>query len=178
MADFKLFFNRLLQEEGGYVNDPDDEGGPTKYGVTLAEWIASGGTDLNGDGQINAEDIKLLTTNDAFSVAKKDYWDPIGGDSINNQSIADFIFDWGYNSGVKTASRYVQRVLGFNPVNVDGIIGPNTIAKINSANQQNLFDSLKSTRDSFYRAIATNKPDQAKFLKGWLERNNSFTYTA
>jgi lysozyme family protein len=178
MADFKLFFNRLLQEEGGYVDNPNDPGGPTKYGVTLAEYIRSGGTDLNGDGQINADDIKLLTTNDAFNIAKKDYWDPINGDLINNQSIANFIFDWGYNAGIRTAGRYVQRVLGFNPANIDGIIGPATVNAINSANQENLFNSLKATRESFYRAIAANNPKQAGFLNNWLSRNNSFTYTA
>ena len=175
MADFKLFFNRLLQEEGGYSDDPADPGGPTKYGVTLAEWIKQG-YDKNGDGKIDAEDVKLLDTNDAYKIAKEDYWDPVAGDMINSQDVADVVFDWGYNSGTKTAIKYLQRTLGFMNGDVDGIIGTKTIQATNSTDPKQLFDTLKQNREAFYRAIVTKDPSRQKFLKGWLIRNNSFVY--
>lgn len=177
MADFKLFFNRLLQEEGGYTDTPGDHGGPTKYGVTLAVWIKQG-YDKDGDGDIDKEDVKLISKDDAYKIAKEDYWDPIGGDMIDNQSVADVVFDWGFNSGTKTAIKYLQRTLGFHDSDVDGVIGTKTITAVNDSYPQQLFNTLKENREAFYRAIVARDPTQEKFLKGWLIRNNSFHYIA
>jgi len=172
MASFKKYFPTLIKHEGGYVNDPNDRGGATNLGVTLGVWIQNG-YDKDRDGDIDKDDVKLINLCDAEEIAKKLYWDPIKGDSINNQSIAEFIFDWGYNSGTKTAIKKVQQVLG---VVADGIIGPKTIAAINNANQRELFDKLKKRREEFFRAIVRSNPSQSKFLKGWLNRNNSFKF--
>ena len=177
MADFRLFFDRLMEEEGGYTDHPADKGGPTKYGITLAEWIKKG-YDKDHDGDIDKDDVKLIDKTDAYKICKADYWDPLRADEIANQSVADFIFDWGFNSGIKTAAKYVQRTLGFSNGNVDGVIGDHTIAAINAADPHQLFDSLKLNRERFYRAIVSGNPSQAVFLKGWLNRNNSFTYTS
>lgn len=172
MANFSKYFDTLIKHEGGYVNDPDDSGGPTKWGVTLATWIANG-HDKNGDGVIDKEDVKLLTKEDAYGIAKRLYWNPIGGDHINNQSIAEFIFDWGYNSGTKTAIKQVQGLLSLTQ---DGIVGPKTLGAINNADQKELFENLQAHREQFFRNIVKRKPSQNKFLKGWLVRNNSFKY--
>lgn len=172
MADFKPFFDTLMKHEGGYVNDPKDKGGATKFGVTLATWIANG-YDKNGDGKIDKEDVKLLDKADAYDIAKKLYWDAVRGDEIKNQSIAEFIFDWGYNSGPKTAIKKVQDVLDLTQ---DGVIGPKTLGAINSANQEELFEKLQERRKLFFISIVAANPSQEKFLKGWLIRNNSFKF--
>lgn len=172
MANFKKYFPTLIKHEGGYVNDPNDKGGATNLGITLAVWVANG-YDKDRDGDIDKDDVRLINQEDAYFIAKKLYWDPVKGDLINNQVIAEFIFDWAYNSGTKNVIRKVQQLIG---VKDDGIIGPRTIAAINSANQKELFDRLKARRESFYRAIVRKNPSQQKFLKGWLNRNNSFKF--
>lgn len=172
MAKFDSFFDTLIKHEGGYVNDPLDRGGATNWGVTLAVWVRNG-YDKNGDGLIDAKDIQLLTKQDAFNVAKKLYWDAVKADEFVNQSVAEFVFDWGYNSGPKTAIKKVQQIVG---VKADGAIGPKTIAAINGANQEELFNKLKASREAFFRAIVAKNPSQQKFLKGWLNRNNSFNF--
>lgn len=172
MAKFELYFDTLIKHEGGYVDDPLDAGGATKYGITLNVWKKRG-YDKNKDGKIDKEDVKLLTKEDALKIAKEDYWDPIKGDDINNQSIAEFIFDWGYNSGIKTAIKKVQEIVG---VPVDGIVGPVTLKAINQYPPKELFNKLKKSRENFYLAIVRNRPSQKKFLKGWLNRNNSFKF--
>lgn len=173
MADFKKYFPTLVKWEGAaFTNTPGDAGGPTKYGVILTEWKAKG-WDKDGDKDIDVNDLKLITADDAAGIAKAHYWDKLKADNINNQSIAEFLVDFAYNCGVSTAAKKIQGVLG---ITADGVIGPGSLKSINEANQEQLFNNLKAKRESYYRAIVANKPSQSKFLKGWLNRNNSFHF--
>src|SRR5574337_666905 len=149
MADFKQYFPKLISLEGGYSDDPDDKGGPTKYGVTIYDWKKYG-YDVNKDGKIDADDVKAITIEDAERIAKIEYWDVVQGDDINSQSVAEFIADWAYNSGVRTAVKRVQRLLGLTD---DGILGPITLKSINSADPHVLFDRLKAAREAFFNAL-------------------------
>ena len=175
MADFKKYFPTLVKWEGSaFENVPGDAGGPTKFGVILSEWIAQG-YDKNGDGKINVEDLKIITSEDAMKIAKPHYWDKAQADNINNQSVAEMIIDFGYNCGIGLAIRKTQTILNLT---VDGSIGPNSIKAINNSNQKDLFDKLVSSRIAYYKAIVAAKPSQSKFLKGWLDRTNSFKFVA
>jgi lysozyme family protein len=175
MADFKKYFPTLIKWEGtSFEVVPGDAGGPTKYGVILAEWKAKG-WDKDGDKDVDVDDLKLITASDAADIAKTHYWDKLKADRIANQSIAEFIVDFAYNCGVGTAAKKVQEILG---VTKDGVVGPITLKAINEADQQQFFDTLKQKREDYYRAIVANKPSQAKFLRGWLRRNNSFSFSA
>ena len=174
MAKFESFAGKLLRLEGGYVNHPLDRGGPTKYGVILSVWQEHG-HDKDGDGDIDAEDIKKLSEGDARYIAKKIFWDYFLADLILNQSLAEFIVDWGYNSGRKTVAKIVQRLA---KVTVDGIVGPQTVTAINCADQELLFNALKIERKVFLNAIVKRRPDQIVFYDGWMNRVNSFNYKA
>lgn len=172
MADFKKYFPKLLQFEGGLSNDKADKGGLTKYGVILAEWINKG-WDKDGDKDVDAQDLKLITVDDAARIAKPYYWDKVGGDDLRNQCVAELLADFAYNSGVGTASKKIQKLVGAVE---DGNIGPKTIALINGKDQKDLFEKLKQIRKNFYIAIIANNPSQKVFEKGWMNRINAFIY--
>ena len=172
MAKFENFAGKLLRLEGGYVNHPLDKGGPTKYGVILSVWKEHG-HDKDGDGDIDADDIKKLSEEDARFIAKKIFWDYFLADHIGNESVAEFIVDWGYNSARKTVAKIVQRLVN---VEVDGTVGIQTLRAVNQADQERLFNQLKIERKVFLNNIIRRKPDQIVFYDGWMNRVNSFRF--
>lgn len=172
MAEFEKLAGKLLHLEGGFVDHPKDRGGATKYGVILNTWKEYG-YDKDQDGDIDVEDLRIITHKDAKMIAKKIFWDYFKADRIRNQSIAELIVDWGYNSGRVTAARRVQRIL---KVNADGIFGPLTIEAINRANQTKLFEAIKNDRKEFIEYLVKSDPGQIVFYRGWMNRVNSFFF--
>ena len=172
MAEFEKYIDKLLLLEGGFAKLKNDKGGATKYGVTLQTWKEFG-YDKDGDGDIDEEDIKKLTPEEAKMIAKKVFWDYFKADQIQNQSIAEFIADWGYNSGRTTIARKVQTLMGLK---ADGIFGTITLGKINSSNQETLFNLLKQSRLDFVKKIVEHEPTQSVFYKGWVNRIQKFFF--
>jgi lysozyme family protein len=173
MAKVLVFAPKILKYEGGFVNDPKDHGGATNMGVTLATWRQVG-YDKDGDGDIDADDIKLLSANDAISVLKLNYWNRWKADQINNQSIAEILVDWVWGSG-KWGIVIPQRIL---KVPDDGIVGNATLFAVNSANQRGLHEAIFQTRSRFILDLVKNHPEQKKFLDGWMNRLNNFKFVA
>lgn len=171
MANINLLAPKIFKWEGGFVNDPDDLGGATNMGVTIATWRQVG-YDKDGDGDIDTEDIRLLTRADATIVLKKFYWDRWKADQINNQSVADILVDWVWASG-RWGIVIPQRIL---KVPDDGIVGPKTIKAVNSANPKEFHGQIVEERKKFIENIVANNPSQIKFRKGWLNRINDFLF--
>lgn len=167
MADYRKLIPFILQFEGGYVNDPADSGGPTNKGVTLNTFRSVYGRAKT----IN--DLKHMTDNEWRHIFKSLYWDKCKADDIADQSIANLLVDWAYNSGTSLAIRHIQRIVG---VNADGIMGNITLSAINRHSPLPLFVALKKDRIAFFNVTAQKNPRKKKFLKGWLNRVNHFAY--
>ena len=167
MAKYKYLVPTILKYESGWSNNPNDRGGCTMSGITIATFRRYFGKNKTCD------DLKKLTDSQWESVFIKGYWEKISADAIHNQSIANLLVDWYWTSGVY-GIKYPQQVLG---VTADGVVGPKTIAAINNyPNQKELFQKLWDRRKSHFESIAKKNPSQKTFLKGWLNRLNAFTF--
>lgn len=169
-ADIARLAPLVAKWEGGYVNDPDDRGGPTNMGITLATWKAQG-YDKDGDGDIDVEDMRLLDIGD-FELVLRKYWDRWRADEINNQQVANLVVDWLWCSG-SWGIIIPQRVLG---VKADGIVGPVTIGALNAAFPPVLHTTIWKERYDFLQGIVRRSPKQRKFLRGWLNRLDDFKW--
>ena len=162
----------IFKWEGGFVNDPDDLGGATNMGVTISTWKQVG-YDKDGDGDIDVDDLHLLTREDVVNrVLKPHYWDRWKADDIKSQSVANILVDWVWASGAH-GIKIPQRLLG---VTVDGIVGPKTLAAVNARNPRELFDMIKIARFDFIEDICKKRPANNKFKRGWMNRINDIAY--
>lgn len=139
----------------GYVNDPDDHGGETKFGVAK-----NANKDL---------DITGLTWAQAKQRYYEKYW-VAGGCHLLQPRIAILHFDGCVNHGVDKASKFLQEVVGAVPV--DGDVGPGTAKAVSRMNEFDVCRLLCDRREKFYRNIVATNPSQGKFLNGWLRRIN------
>lgn len=165
MAKAEIIKPFILSWEGGYVNHPNDKGGPTNKGITIATYRA-----FCGRGK-TVEDLKRLTDAEWDRIFITGYWNKWNADQINSQSIANLLVDWVWASGI-WGILYAQEVLG---VKQDGIVGPKTLAALNSQNESELFRKLWLRRKKHFEARA-KLPGQSVFLRGWLNRLNGIKY--
>lgn len=153
----------------GLTNDPDDKGGLTMNGVTFSTYSAY----CNKKGKrATADGLKNMTYAEWFEILKTMFWDKWKANEINDQSLANILVDWVWASGI-TGIKRPQRILG---VTVDGIVGPKTIAAVNSSNPKKLFDLIKQDRLKHFDEIVAKSPSQKKFLNGWRRRVNCIEY--
>lgn len=134
--------------EGGYVNDPVDPGGETKYGISKRSY-----PDV---------DIKNLTWDKAAAIYKRDYWDAVRGDDL--PSGVDLVaFDAAVNSGVSRGAKWLQKAVG---VTQDGRIGPVTIDALIGCDCESIINAACSYRLQFMRGL----PTWYRFKNGWTKR--------
>lgn len=167
MADFQKYAPKLRILEGGFSNRRNDRGGPTNQGVTLRTFRAHFGADKT------VEDLKNISPEQWTAIMKPGFWDKCQGDKITSQSVAEIFCDWCINSGTDKI-RKVQFILG---VKADGIVGPKTLAALNSQDPENLFNRIYIARERHFHRLVELDPTQKENLTGWLNRLKSFSFT-
>lgn len=194
MATFNEAIPIILQHEGGYVNDPDDPGGATKWGISLRylKTLDPSIADIDRDGDVDVEDVRRMTKDQAKEFYRKGWWEKYRYALIGPQYLATKVFDLAVNMGPSRAHRLLQwalRAVG-RPVKVDGIIGPKTRAAIEDndpyyiqgddetsyapgTSKQTylpIASALRAEASAFYRSLVTADPGREKWLEGWLNR--------
>ena len=153
MKTFDEIIEKVLEHEGGYVNDPKDLGGETKYGITKRFY-----PDI---------DIKNLTIEKAKDIYKSDYWDKNKVESLP-QNLWHIYFDMCVNMGKRTAVKVLQRaaVNKGRDIEVDGGLGPMTLGALKGVE----LDRVRAFRVKYYVDLITARPEQEKFYLGWFRR--------
>ena len=179
---FEDAFKIVLGFEGGYVNDSDDRGGETNYGITASTLNSAknkGWVPFN----ITIKDIKLEY---AKTIYKKGYWDAVQADSLPHPLdliLFDSAVNHGPNAAVKLLQKSLNTLLPYTELKVDGIIGPLTMRAVKdyvglgitpglhpNSNIRYLCIDVLMNRVELYLSIVLNNKSQEKFLKGWLSR--------
>lgn len=164
---------RVLGREGcdRYTNDPDDAGGPTKYGVTLAtlhEWRKC---------PVSAYDVEQLTEDEARRIYRVKFF-PGGYEKIPEPALLELLFDYGVNSGPGAAVKSLQTVLqrgGLYDGAIDGGFGPKSQAALSHVqNWTALFYAVKCERYELYMRDIGARPSDAKYAIGWSNRQDGF----
>ena len=163
--DGDTIIDKVLEREGGFVNDPADRGGATKYGITL-DTLAD-----HRDAAVGEEDVRRLTEEEARAIYCADYIEAPGFDGISDADLQALAVDAGVNHGTHRAKRWLQRAAG---VKVDGIVGPVTLEAVNQGDALPVYMELLRIRAEFYGEIITNDPSQARFAHGWMRRLGEF----
>ena len=173
----------IVSREGGYVNDPDDPGGATKYGVTI-HTMRKLGLDLNRDGRVDAEDVRRLSRDQATDIFVKHYFEGPGIAALP-EALQPSVFDMYVNAGAN-AVRILQRLvtkMGY-PLAVDGAIGPKTIAATEAAWRaapEIIADAYGIERRNYYYRLADQRAASRKYARrkdggkgGWITRAEEF----
>jgi len=183
MGSVRQIAQEIVDREGGYVNDPDDPGGATKFGVTI-HTMRRLGLDLDRDGDITPADVRMLTRTQAVDIFLEYYF--------NRPLIAELppalqatVFDMYVNAG-GNAVKILQRLLvemGY-ALDVDGALGPQSLAAVRAAYHaapDAMVNAYGIARRNYYFRIADRRTASRKFARtqaggkgGWIKRAEEF----
>lgn len=170
MADYRKLVPFIRKWEGGFVNDPLDKGGATNMGVTIATYRNY--RKQKGYSATTVDDLKRMTLIEWQEIFKRLYWNRWRADEIGSQSVANILVDWVWASGV-WGIKIPQRILG---ASIDGVVGPATLATLNSKDARTAFDAIMAARVQFIDDICRKTPANERFRRGWLNRLNDIKF--
>ena len=176
MKSIDNLLEEIIKNEGGFINHPQDRGGPTKYGITertLANHLGH---------EVSIFDVQHLSLELAKDIYESEYY---YAPKINKlpEELQLQVFDMAVNHGPRRAIKLLQKTLnrcGVEAISIDGFIGNQTLSaikKILSTGRHSLKflnNALVDNRCLYYEAIVSNNPSQNVFLKGWIRRADSF----
>ena len=158
MAEFLPAVQYVLLNEGGFTNNPNDPGGATNFGILQRE--------------MPGVDIRSITRDQAISFYLSNYWNKVLYANLTSQQVATKLFDMHVNLGLVPAVRIAQHALGFQDANVDGNMGPMTVAAINAANPGSFLSAVVGLVVSHYKFLEAKNPKLMVFDRGWMARGN------
>ncbi len=174
---------QIVAREGGFVNDPDDPGGATNFGVTI-HTLRRLGLDLNGDGAVGVADVRHLTRAQAVDIFVQHYFHQPRIDALP-EALHPSVFDMYVNAG-SNAVKILQRLLcdmGY-PVVVDGVLGPQSAAAAEAAfakAPREMVNAYGIARRNYYFNLADRRPASRKYARtraggkgGWIKRAEEF----
>ncbi|NNE87320.1 MAG: peptidoglycan-binding protein, partial [Silicimonas sp.] len=183
MQSVQSIASEIIAREGGYVNDPDDPGGATNYGVTI-HTMRRLGLDLTGDGKVTTADVRKLTRAQAQKIFIDHYFHHPRISHLPKVLQAT-VFDMQVNAGTH-AVKILQRLttkMGF-PARADGQIGPKTrdaARQAALAAPDHIADAYGIARRNYYYALADRRPASRKYARrrdggkgGWITRAEDF----
>jgi lysozyme family protein len=183
MQSVEQIAEEIVAREGGFVNDPDDPGGATNFGVTI-HTMGRLGLDLDRDGDVDVGDVRALSRGQAVAIFIDHYYQRPGIAGLPEVLRAS-VFDMYVNAGAN-AVKILQRLLREmgEAVDVDGVIGPQTQAAAARAAQAapgHIADAYGIARRNYYLALADARPASRKFARtrsggkgGWIRRAEEF----
>lgn len=174
MANFENAYALTMKAEGGYVNDPLDPGGETykgiarKYNPLWAGWKVIDAIKQTKPAGLNAALNASVQLQEAIRhFYEVNYWDINRTGEINDQQLANQVFDTAVNCGTGTAARFLQKAAG---VPADGKVGPLTLQAVNTAVPKTIYDNFLEQRKQYYLDIIARKPSQQRFQASWFSR--------
>jgi lysozyme family protein len=147
-------------QEGGFADDPQDSGGPTKYGVTLSTLRS-----FRHDPDLTVEDVRALGREEAREILRSQYWNAVRASDMP-PGVDLMVFDLGVNAGPRRSVCILQSVLA---VPADGAVGPVTLAALRQRDARRLVGELAQARLAFYRSLR----GYPRFGRGWTRRTEA-----
>jgi hypothetical protein len=163
-ARFDACMPFIFKAEGGYSDNPNDPGGPTNFGITLATLKA-----YEGNPNLTAQDVKNLTLPMAREIYRSNYWNRMQCGSLPDGLDLE-VFDFGVNAGPGEAVKALQKIVG---VTADGSVGPITLAALGQLKPRDLISQYSQARLAYYQGL--NDPE---FEQGWTTRVNQIQTAA
>lgn len=172
-----IIFSEILKAEGGYQDDIEDTGNYTKKdGVrlgtmrgitpkTYAEYIQKNIEDITVD------EMKSINENTARKIYENQYLNKPKFNKLPSNIKANVI-DMGVNAGPKNAIKILQKLIGLDKKDIDGILGDKTLNKLNSMSITS--KKYSEARINYYKNIIKNNASKKKYLKGWIKRANKY----
>lgn len=161
MAKFLEAYQLLRQAEGGAADHPDDKGGQTYAGISRKFHPNWPGWAFIDRGEAVPEELVEIFYQD-------EYWNRLRLDSLISQKVANSIFSYAVNAGIRPAVMMVQRIVSVTP---DGSVGPITIYALNNTTAELFLTKFALARIQHRADVCTADPSQKAFLLGWIRRD-------
>lgn len=156
--------------KSGFADDPDDAGGATMVGVTIATYTQY--RKAKGLPAPTVAQLRGMKYAEWLGILRTMYWDRWKADEIASQGVAEMLVDWVWASG-RYGITIPQKVLG---VGVDGIVGRKTLEAVNGADAAVLFARLRAERVAYIDRICAARPVNRKYRRGWLRRIDAIRF--